>query len=538
MGRVGRLLRGVVVVGVVGVTLSACGSSSSPSSVVVGHGVTVVVPAGASFTPRATLAPQSVSSLLAPVALGHSKIGPSPFTSLITPVHLRWTGTFPKQGVQLHFHVKVAKVPAGATPFVATYDPATKAWDPVASTYDAKTGLVSAHAEHFSIWGVFSFLGSSMKTLVQDIIASLFGSIKVSGPAPNCGDSTGLTAVASPTNGILGVCAQNNAGTSVTLKVRSHLAFPVDVIPPLGTSISVNPSGGIFEQIGGYLNKVGIGQSTRTLVAAGSEADLTFPLDVNHSVVVRSELDTEAYLASIIDSGFSLLTVMASRLGGNPKEVLNTIAQGACAAQVVQAVDASSTVSLSTIAGLTEVAVTCASSVVDLGVSGVIQGIIATASGLIENVLQTGFLGAMIIVGGLSGTASVITVSRASNTLAICPLLGSRSFVIDGVGFGTCRPGAINNGGDPSGTVSAINWDAWGPPSVLGSGENPIFMPGGGYYPQPVRAELRATDLGYCPGSNSLAYLQLFIREPSRPGGPDGPWFLWSGAHSLCKFPE
>jgi hypothetical protein len=349
------VLLGAVVVAVVGATLSACGSSSAPSSVTLGHGVTVVVPAGANFTPRATSAPESAASLLAPVKLGHSKTGPSLFTALITPVHLRWTGTFPQQGVELHFHVRASSVPAGATPFVATYAPTTKTWNPVASTYDAKTGVVGAHAEHFSIWGVFSFLGSSMKTLVKDIVSSLFGSVKVSGPAPNCGDSTGLTAMALPANGILDVCAQNNGGTSVTLKIRSHLTFPVDVIPPLGTAISVNPSGGIFEQIGGYLNKVGTGQSTRTLVAAGSEADLTFPLGADHSMVVRSDLDTEAYLASIIDSGVSLLTVMASRLGGNPKTVLNTIAQGACAAQVVQAVDASSTVSLSTISALTKV---------------------------------------------------------------------------------------------------------------------------------------------------------------------------------------
>jgi hypothetical protein len=160
--------------------------------------VTVIIPAGAGFTPTATTAPGSESSLLSKVVLGRSVKAPSPFASLITPVHLRWTGNFPKQGVELHFRVKSSAVPPGATPFVATYVPSTKTWHPVASTYDATTGVVSAHAEHFSIWGVFSFLGSAMKTLVKDIVSSLFGSIKVTEPAPICGDSTGLTAVASP----------------------------------------------------------------------------------------------------------------------------------------------------------------------------------------------------------------------------------------------------------------------------------------------------------------------------------------------------
>jgi hypothetical protein len=540
MTRAWHLLRSAVVVAVAGATFSACGSSSGPSSVVLGHGVTVVVPSGANFTPTETQAPGTESSLLAPVVLGHSKTGPSPFTSLITPAHLRWTGTFPKQGVELHFRVEVSRVPAGATPFVATYDPTTKTWHPVASTFDAKTGVVSVHADHFSIWGVFSFLGASMKTLVKEIVASLFGSIKVSVPAPSCGDSAGLSAIASPSDGVLNVCAQNNGGTSVTLKIRSHLAFPVDVVPPLGTAISVSPPGGIFEQIGGYLNKVGTSQSTRTLVAAGSEADLTFPLAANHYVRVRSDLDTEAYLASIIDSGVSLLTVVARRLGGNPKAVLDAIGQGACAAQVVEAVDASATVSLSTISALTKVAVTCASSVVKLGVSDLIQGIVATATGLIENVLQSGFLGAVIIVGGISGATSTITVSKGavhntpSASSANCmPILGSQTYSVDGMGFGTCRPHLISNGGDPSGIASSITWNSWGTTSAIGFGENAIAMPKGGYYRQLVRIELRATDIGHCPGSTALSYRQLYGREPTRPGGPLGLWFLWGG-RSIC----
>lgn len=217
----------------------------------------------------------------------------------------------------------------------------------------------------------------------------------------------------------MNVCAQNDGGTSVTLKVRSYLAFPVDVVPPVGTTISVSPSGSIFEQIGGYLNKVGTDESTRTLVAAGSEADLTFPIAANHYVKVFSDLDTEAYLASTIDSGVSLLTVMSDRLGGNPKTVLDAIGQGACATEVAQVLRTTSPVSLSDLSALTGVAVDCVSAVVDLGATGAVQGIIATTSGLIENVLQSGFLGAMIVVGGVSGATSTITVTRAAVEEAI-----------------------------------------------------------------------------------------------------------------------
>jgi hypothetical protein len=430
--RVGRLLCGAVVLSVAAASLSACGSSSGPSSIAVTPAVTIVVPAGASFTPSATSASQSASSLLVPVVLGHSVTGPSPFATMIAPVHLKWTGTFPKQGVELHFHVKASSIPSGATPFVATYDPATNTWHPVASTFDATTGLVSAHADHFSIWGVFDFFKSALKALVKDIYDSLVGAIKVTEPAPVCTNPAGVNAVASPADGILDVCAQNNGGTSVTLKVRSHLAFPVDVIPPVGTQIAVSPPGGIFEKIGGYLNKAGTGESTRTLVVAGSEADLTFPIPADHYQIVLSDLDTEAYLASIIDSAVSVLTVIYGRLGGNPKDALSAIGQGTCLTKAAQAIDKNSPVSLATAAALTHVAIDCADAVIDLGTIGVAQGVIATVAGLIENVMQTGFFGAMIIVGGISGGRSTITVSRAAVNvssevevpLEVCPTTG------------------------------------------------------------------------------------------------------------------
>lgn len=50
MRRVVRLLRGTLVVSVVGATISACDSSSEPNSMVVAHDVRVVVPAGTNFT--------------------------------------------------------------------------------------------------------------------------------------------------------------------------------------------------------------------------------------------------------------------------------------------------------------------------------------------------------------------------------------------------------------------------------------------------------------------------------------------------------
>ena len=101
-------------------------------------------------------------------------------------------------------------------------------------------------------------------------------------------------------------------------------------------------------------------------------------------------------------------------------------------------------------------------------------------------------------------------------------------------GFGTVRPKEIFNGGDPSGLVTNINWVSWGGAQATGHGLSAIFKPGGGYYGTPVRIDLIARDEGTCPGVSHPADRQLFAREPSRPRGKPGKWFLWAGANDLC----
>jgi hypothetical protein len=119
---------------------------------------------------------------------------------------------------------------------------------------------------------------------------------------------------------------------------------------------------------------------------------------------------------------------------------------------------------------------------------------------------------------------------------APAPTLGAKAFAAPyGEGWGTVRPAAIFNGGDPSGSVTDIHWRSWGGPTAIGWGRNPIFKPGGGYFAHPVAAELKASALGHCGARR--AYTRLQIRVPKRPGGPLGPWQLWSGAASICKPP-
>jgi hypothetical protein len=114
-------------------------------------------------------------------------------------------------------------------------------------------------------------------------------------------------------------------------------------------------------------------------------------------------------------------------------------------------------------------------------------------------------------------------------------VLGNKKFAVNGDGFGGYRPSDIFNGGDPSGHAFDIVWLRWGSAAATGFGKNPIFKPGGGYFSQPARIELRASDLGHCPGSSQLAYRRLKARVPTRPGGRLGPWFSWAGAKTICS---
>jgi hypothetical protein len=104
------------------------------------------------------------------------------------------------------------------------------------------------------------------------------------------------------------------------------------------------------------------------------------------------------------------------------------------------------------------------------------------------------------------------------------PVLGKKGLMPYGTGWGTAHPREIFNGGAPDGSVSEIRWRHWGAAMATGTGVKPAYKPGGGYYAKRVRAELRASRPGRCPGSNRRAYTRLITREQTRPGGPFGDW--------------
>ncbi len=90
-------------------------------------------------------------------------------------------------------------------------------------------------------------------------------------------------------------------------------------------------------------------------------------------------------------------------------------------------------------------------------------------------------------------TQTVASVATKVPTPAPEVVLGAKEFMgRDGEGWGSAHPSRIFNGGDPSGLVKDIRWTSWGPSTALGTGENAIFKPGGGYYAQLATISLRA----------------------------------------------
>ncbi len=142
-------------------------------------------------------------------------------------------------------------------------------------------------------------------------------------------------------------------------------------------------------------------------------------------------------------------------------------------------------------------------------------------------------LAVSLLVGVLAAATSLFGGTGSPSTV---PVLGSRSFAQPaGVGWGTVEPLEIFNGGDPSGMVVAIDWTGWGTAVAYGYGESSIYEPTGGYFPGLVKVELRATTLGHCTAGGPVAYEDLVIREPTRPGGPLGQWSPWGGSGTTCR---
>ena len=145
-------------------------------------------------------------------------------------------------------------------------------------------------------------------------------------------------------------------------------------------------------------------------------------------------------------------------------------------------------------------------------------------------------LGTVIAAGAIFLLLAVPPMAPAASRAGGRVVLGSKNYLPYGEGWGSVRPHRISNGGDLSGLITHVHWRSWGGKVARGRGLNSIFKPRGGYYNHPVYIKLKATNKGRCTAGGPVAYRRLLFRSPKKPGGHLGPWRLWSGQHTICKF--
>jgi len=84
----------------------------------------------------------------------------------------------------------------------------------------------------------------------------------------------------------------------------------------------------------------------------------------------------------------------------------------------------------------------------------------------------------------------------------------------DQAGYGQVRPSIINNGGDPTGVVSEIEWQSWGGPQAIGQGTSDYVTanePVAAGMPAP--ATVVAFDLGKCRGRLAYRAIEWYFPE-------------------------
>src|ERR1039457_4285169 len=264
-------------------------------------GVTVRLPASAGAV-TAAAAPDSTAPLTAQVHLADGLAVPSAIAVLAPPRHLAIRGQFPAAGVVLTFRVRPGSVSPGTRPFLASLDPATRRWVPVASTYDAAAGTVRARVTHFSVWAVLDWVRSEIAGILRGALSDIFGPIESGPGGPVCASGTagGVIPVGdSQPGGAIGALRPGSGPGRRASEGHQPAALSSRPALPSRRAVSV-PSADVFAQLGEDLNNLSSAWHDRVLLPGGTEASATMTLPAAHYAVLVTEMDTEAYLTGIL----------------------------------------------------------------------------------------------------------------------------------------------------------------------------------------------------------------------------------------------
>jgi hypothetical protein len=272
------------------------------SQVTVGPGVVVTT----SLTQNASTL--GLHEAAAPAGAAQSLTG-SAMRALHAPVLITATTALPAN-TRLSFTVPAQSLDKSAdTAFLASYDPGTRRWTPVQSSWNADRTVLSGVVSHFSIWAPITWVADRVKAAVIGAFSSIFQPL-LSRPTPPTCDSTADNFLIddSVLNDSIQTCAQIADQHSATLKVTNTRSYAVDLLSPSTGEVSTNDIGSVAARLGAALTASTTKKAagvTRTLLPAGATATITLLLEPGSSKTVRTEIDNEAWAVSTLDTALS-----------------------------------------------------------------------------------------------------------------------------------------------------------------------------------------------------------------------------------------
>jgi hypothetical protein len=133
------------------------------------------------------------------------------------------------------------------------------------------------------------------------------------------------------------------------------------------------------------------------------------------------------------------------------------------------------------------------------------------------------------ISGRRSAVAAIVAAcalggGSAAAAASSAPTLGSH-LGAPTKGFGVVKPRTVSLGGDPTGTVTKLNWKSWGKSVAVGTGSG-FYVPEGQPTAGAVKATvmLKASSLGTCKGHKAYKRLSFTFEYngESHPGASYG----------------
>jgi hypothetical protein len=137
-----------------------------------------------------------------------------------------------------------------------------------------RSGRPASRSTHFSVWTVLDWATSKVAAVLQGALSDIFGPVESGAGVPVCAaagsSGAAITMSDSHPGPAIGACAQASGQARALAKVSDLRRYPVDLLYPAGTQVSV-PSADVFTQIGEDLNNLSASWHDRVLLPGGTE---------------------------------------------------------------------------------------------------------------------------------------------------------------------------------------------------------------------------------------------------------------------------